>query len=93
MWKDSIRNIVVIFQPNILRIVGFYVRHSAIIWSLAKDHDLPEFWPYGRLKGPKIENETSRNIVLSSFFPWTKITGRHEQVFYLWQILQYILTE
>ena len=31
MWKDSIRNIVVIFQPNILRIVGFYVRHSAII--------------------------------------------------------------
>ena len=33
MWKDSIRNIVVIFQPNILRIVGFYVRHSAIeLW-------------------------------------------------------------
>ena len=31
MWKDSIRNIVVIFQPNILRIVGFYVRHSAMI--------------------------------------------------------------
>ena len=31
MWKDSIRNIVVIFQPNILRIVGFYVRHSANI--------------------------------------------------------------
>ena len=30
MWKDSNRNIVVIFQPNILRIVGFYVRHSAI---------------------------------------------------------------
>ena len=29
MWKDSIRNIVVIFQPNILRIVGFYVRHWA----------------------------------------------------------------
>ena len=28
-WKDSIRNIAVIFQPNILRIVGFYVRHSA----------------------------------------------------------------
>ena len=24
MWKDSIRNTVVIFQPNILRIVGFY---------------------------------------------------------------------
>ena len=29
MWKDSIRNIVVIFQPDSLRIVGFYVRHSA----------------------------------------------------------------
>ena len=34
MWKDSIRNIVVIFQPIILRIVGFYVRHSAIIMNL-----------------------------------------------------------
>ena len=32
MWKNSIRNIVVIFQPNILRIVGFYVRHSANIF-------------------------------------------------------------
>ena len=31
MWKDSNRNIVVIFQPNILRIVGFYVRHSASV--------------------------------------------------------------
>ena len=30
MWKDSNRNIVVIFQPTILRSVGFYVRHSAI---------------------------------------------------------------
>ena len=33
MWKDSIRNIVVIFQPNILRIVGFYVRHSAKVFE------------------------------------------------------------
>ena len=33
MWKDFIRNIVVIFQPNILRIIGFYVRHSASIYS------------------------------------------------------------
>ena len=32
MWKDSIINIVAIFQPNILRIVGFYVRHSAIVY-------------------------------------------------------------
>ena len=31
MWKESNRNIVVIFQPNILRIVGFYVRHWAIV--------------------------------------------------------------
>ena len=31
MWKDSIRDIVVIFQSNILRIVGFYVRHSAMV--------------------------------------------------------------
>ena len=31
MWKDSIRNNVVIFQPNILRIVRFYVRHSAYV--------------------------------------------------------------
>ena len=31
MWKESNRNIVVIFQPNILRIVGLYVRHSAIV--------------------------------------------------------------
>ena len=30
MWKDSIRNIVVIFQTTILRIVGFYVRDSAL---------------------------------------------------------------
>ena len=30
MWKDSIRNIVVIFQITILRIVGFYVRRSAL---------------------------------------------------------------
>ena len=51
-----------------------------MIWRLAKDHDLLKLWPYGRLKGPKIENETSKNIVLSSFCPWTKITGRHEQV-------------
>ena len=32
MWKDSIKNIVVIFQTTILRIVGFYVRHSAHVF-------------------------------------------------------------
>ena len=31
MWKESIRNNVVIFQRNTLRIVRFYVRHSAIV--------------------------------------------------------------
>jgi hypothetical protein len=31
MWKDSIRNIVIIFQTTILRFVGFYVRRSANI--------------------------------------------------------------
>ena len=53
-----------------------------MIWRLAKDHDLPKFChSYGHLEGQKIENETSTNIVLSSFRPWTKITGRHEQVY------------
>ena len=32
MWKDSIRNIVGIFQTNILRIIGFYVRRSATVF-------------------------------------------------------------
>ena len=27
MWKDFIRNIVVIFQTTIFRIVGFFIRH------------------------------------------------------------------
>ena len=35
MWKDSIGNIVVIFQPNILSIVGFNVRHSASMFYLS----------------------------------------------------------
>ena len=38
MWKDSIRNIVVIFQPNFLRIVRFYVRHSASVSPLFSSH-------------------------------------------------------
>ena len=33
MWKDSIRNIVVIFQTTIWRIVGIYVRRSAIVYQ------------------------------------------------------------
>jgi hypothetical protein len=36
MWKDVIRNIVVIFQTTILRIVGFYVRRLATGIGLEK---------------------------------------------------------
>ena len=28
-----------------------------MIWRLDEDLDPPEFWPFGRLKVPKIENE------------------------------------
>ena len=33
-----------------------------MIWRLVKDLDLPEFWPYGCLKVPKIENEASSTV-------------------------------
>jgi hypothetical protein len=36
MWKDSIRNIVVIFQTTILRIIGLYVRRSAYDYARSK---------------------------------------------------------
>ena len=71
---------LLMIQINDLRTLDF--RGLNMIWRLAKDHDLPKFWPYGRLKSPKIENETSKNIVLLSFRQWTKITGRHEQVYF-----------
>ena len=35
---------------------------------------------YGHLKGPKIENEASKNNVLSSLRPMEKNLRRHEQV-------------
>ena len=37
IWKDFVRNIVVIIQTNIFRIVGFYVRHSAsdLLWNIS----------------------------------------------------------
>ena len=50
-----------------------------MIWRLAKDLDLPEFWPYGHLKGPKIENEALKNNVLSSLHPMDENSRRHEQ--------------
>ena len=51
MWKDSIRNIVVIFQPNILRIVGFYVRHSAydLRTKLRPETDIPGLYLTGQV--------------------------------------------
>ena len=36
----------------------------------------------------KIENEASKNIILSSFRSWTKIAGRHEQFYCLQNIFQ-----
>ena len=50
-----------------------------MIWRLAKDLDLPEFWPYGHLKDPKIENEALKNKVLSSLRPMDENPRRHEQ--------------
>ena len=51
-----------------------------MIWRLVNDLDQPKFWSYGHLKDPKMENEASKNILLSSLRPWTKIARRHEQV-------------
>ena len=50
-----------------------------MIWRLAKDLDLPEFWPYGQFKASKIENEALKNNVLSSFRPVDENLRRHEQ--------------
>ena len=44
MWKDSIRNIVVIFQTKILRIVVFYVRRSANVFALGINRVSPVFF-------------------------------------------------
>ena len=52
-----------------------------MIWRLVKDLDLLKFWPYGRLKGPKIENERLKNNVLSTLRPTDKNPRRHEQVY------------
>ena len=48
-----------------------------MILTLANDLDLPEFWPYGRLKGPKIENEALKDNVLSSLCPMVENPRRH----------------
>ena len=47
IWKDFFRNIVVIFQTNILKIVRFYVRHSAnvciIQLNVSSEHSKTKF--------------------------------------------------
>ena len=60
MWKDSIRNIVVIFQPNILRIIGFYVRHSAY------NSNWKKLLGFRNLQ-EKLENTISENLPVGSF--------------------------
>ena len=53
-----------------------------MIWRLAQDLDLPEFWPYGHLKGPETENEAlkkERTFVIS---PMDENSRRHEKVYY-----------
>ena len=51
-----------------------------MIWTLAMTMIYPNLDPMGISQAQKKGNETSKNIVLLSFRPWTKITGRHEQV-------------
>ena len=50
-----------------------------MIWRLAQDLYLPEFWPYGHLKGPETENEALKNNVLSSLRPMDENSRRHEK--------------
>ena len=50
-----------------------------MIWRLVEDLDPPEFWPYGRLKVPKIENGARKNNVHSSLRPMEENPRRHEQ--------------
>ena len=54
-----------------------------MIWRIAKDLDLHEFWPYGCLRGPKIENEALKNNLLSSLRAMDENPRRHEQGFNL----------
>ena len=71
MWKDSNRNIVVIFQPNILRSVGFHVRHSASIFKLRIE--LIQKLKSSKLKHEhtsrvsNIESDNSQNVGLEDY--------------------------
>ena len=52
-------------------------------WRLVKDLDLPEFWPYGRLKGQKIENETYEITYFCHYISWTKIPNYMNNLYYI----------
>ena len=44
-----------------------------MVWRLVKDLDLPEFWPYGRLKGLKLKMKHKKITYFRHYIPWTKI--------------------
>ena len=73
MWKDSIRNIAVIFQTTILRFVGFYVRHSAKVCCLVA-FKLPQHKCY-----PSLGLLPNTNAVL--------IVAQHTQMYQLHVVL------
>ena len=70
MWKDSNRNIVVIFKTNILRIVGFFVRRSAVKVCLK--------WPSTSQSGVELEKNFECDFMASkdaygSYKPYGKV--------------------
>ena len=63
MWKDSIRNIVVIFQTTILRYVGFYVRRSAYVFEpifvkKSRKYDCGMYMNFFDKIGPSMESQS-----------------------------------
>ena len=42
--------------------------------------DLPEFWPYGHLKGPKTGNEALKSNILSALRSMDENLRQHEKV-------------
>ena len=80
MWKDSNRNIVVIFQPNILRIVGFYVRHWAMMKNLRVRQISDEF--LAPIKINIISCKTNIVIYGSGLPGLDSLTLRNEANFY-----------
>ena len=71
MWKYSIRNVVVIFQDTILRVVGFYVRRSSNDFGPIQVHGGRLIYPsYRKLYGRFVEHRTQ---------PWTSRGPGHEK--------------